>query len=126
MIGLVVALIAFGGYCGYGSWRKHHLAAQAQDFFDQKDYQSAVLVARHLLQLDPKNIAACRIVAETAELAGKREALSWREQVVALEPSITADKIALAGTALRFGQLDLAHTTLEAVDSACRANVKYP
>jgi len=78
VISVVVALVAFGGYHGYGIWRKRHLAQQAQDFFAQKDYQSAVLVARHLLQLDPKNIAACRIMAETAELAGKREALSWR------------------------------------------------
>src|SRR5437868_4619609 len=125
MIGLVVALIAFGGYCGYGSWRKHHLAAQAQDFFDQKDYQSAVLVARHLLQLDPKNIAACRIVAETAELAGKREALSWREQVVALDPSDPANRIALANAAMRFGQSDLARKTLDAVAASGRANLKY-
>ena len=125
VVAVLVAAIGFGGYRGYGVWRKHHLSRQAQDFFARKDYQSAVLVARHLLQLDPKNIAACRIMAETAELAGKGEAISWREQVVALEPSITADKIALAGTALRFGHLDLAHTTLEAVDSAGRANVKY-
>ena len=125
VVAVLVAAIGFGGYRGYGVWRKHHLSRQAQDFFARKDYQSAVLVARHLLQLDAKNIAACRIMAETAELAGKGEAISWREQVVALEPTVAADKIALAGTALRFSQLDLAHTTLEAVDSAGRANVKY-
>src|SRR5256885_4584653 len=116
MLGVVVALIASGGYCGYGTWRRRHLAEQAQDFFAQKDYQSAVLVARHLLQLDPKNIAACRIMAETAELAGKREALSWREQVVALDSSDAADRIALASAAVRFGPLDLARKTLDAVD----------
>ena len=125
MVAVLVAAIGFGGYRGYGVWRKHHLSRQAQDFFARKDYQSAALVARHLLQLDPKNVAACRIMAETAELAGKGEAISWREQVVALEPTVAADKIALVGTALRFSQLDLARKTLEAVDSAGRANVKY-
>jgi predicted Zn-dependent protease len=121
----VVAALAFGGYCGYGHWRKGHLAQQAQEFFAQKDYQSAVLVARHLLQLDPKNIAACKIMAETAELAGKVETLSWREQVVALEPGVAENRIALASAAIHFGQLDLARRTLDTIDPAGRANLKY-
>jgi predicted Zn-dependent protease len=121
----LAAILALGACRGYGVWRQRHLSQQAQDFFAQKDYQSAVLVARHLLQLDPKNIAACRIMAETAELAGKREALSWREQVVSLEPGSAENKIALAAAALRFRQFDLARTTLDTVDAAGRANVKY-
>jgi predicted Zn-dependent protease len=122
--GLAV-ILALGSNRGYGIWRKHHLAQQAQDFLARNDYASAVLVARHLLQLDPTNVAACRIMAETASLAGKREALSWCEQVAALEPDVAANKIALASTALRFGGFDLARKTLDAVDAAGRANVKY-
>jgi predicted Zn-dependent protease len=121
----LAAILALGTYRGYGIWRKHHLSQQAQDFLARKDYASAVLVARHLLQLDPKNVAASRVMAETASLAGKREALSWCEQVVALEPGLAANKIALANAALRFGRLDLARKTLDAVDPADRANVKY-
>ena len=121
----LAAILALGSYRGYGVWRKRHLSQQAQDFYARKDYQSAVLVARHLLQLDPQNVAACRIMADTAELAGKREALPWREQLVALEPDVAANKIALAGAAVRFGQLDLARKTLDAVDPSDRANVKY-
>ena len=121
----LVAGLALGGYRGYGVWRKGHLSRQAQDFLTKKDYQSAVLVARHLLQLDPRNVAACRVMAEVAELAGKREALSWREQLAALEPGVAAHRIDMAGAALRFGQLDLARRTLDAVDSPSRANVRY-
>ena len=125
LVSCLIAAIAFGGYRGYGIWRKRHLAQQAQEFFARKDYQSAVLVARHLLQLDPKNIAACRVMADTAELAGKSEALSWRQQVISLEPAVPSNRIALASTALRFGQLDLARKTLDAVDTAGRANTRY-
>jgi predicted Zn-dependent protease len=121
----LAAGLALGGYRGYGAWRKGHLSRQAQDFLAKKDYQSAALVARHLLQLDPRNVAACRVMAEISELAGKREALSWHEQLAALEPGVAAHKIALAGAALRFGQLDLARKTLDAVDSPHRANVRY-
>jgi predicted Zn-dependent protease len=122
---VLVAALSFGGYRVYGVWRKHHLSQQAQDFFARQDYQSAVLVARHVLQLDPRNVAACRIMADTAELAGKRETISWRERVVALEPGDAANRIALASTALRFGQLDLARKTLDAIDAPGRASVKY-
>ncbi|HEY2139203.1 MAG TPA: hypothetical protein VGH00_03925, partial [Chthoniobacterales bacterium] len=118
-------LLVFGSYRGYGAWRKHHLSQQAQDFLARNDYASAVLVARHLLQLDPVNVAACRIMAETASRAGKQEAVSWCEQVVALEPSVAANRIALANTALRFGRFDLARRTLDAIDVEGRGNVKY-
>ncbi|MEY2512192.1 MAG: hypothetical protein QOE26_2955 [Verrucomicrobiota bacterium] len=121
----LAAILAFLSYRGYGVWRKRHLSQQAQEFSAHKDYQSAVLVARHLLQLDPKNVGACRIMAQTAELAGKREALFWREQLVALEPDVAANKTALASAAVRFGQLDLARKTLDAIDPSDRGNVLY-
>ena len=118
-------LLAAGGYRGYGIWRKRHLSQQAQTFFNAKDYKSAALVARHVLELDPKNASACRIMAELAELAGKQDALSWREQVVFLEPHVAANRIALASTALRFGQLEPARESLDAISASDRTNVKY-
>jgi predicted Zn-dependent protease len=121
----LVAILLGTGHRGYSAWRKHHLSAQAQDFLTRKDYASAVLVARRVLQLDPKNVAACRIMAETAELAGKLEALSWREQVVALEPDVALNRIALASTALRFSQIELARKNLNAIATTGRANIKY-
>ena len=124
VVAIVVAGVSFAGYRGYGVWRKRHLSQQAQDFFAHKDYQSAVLVARHLLQLDPKSIAACRVMAETAESAGRREALSWREQVAVLDPS-PENQVSLAGAALKFGQLAQARTALDHVAESGRANVKY-
>jgi predicted Zn-dependent protease len=41
------------------------------------------------------------------------------------EPGVAANNIALAGAALRFGRFDLARKTLDAVDAAGRAKVKY-
>jgi predicted Zn-dependent protease len=121
----LAAAIVFGGYCGYGVWRKNHLSRQTQDFFARGDYQSAVLVARHLLQLDPNSVAACRVMADTAELAGRKEALTWRERIVALEPNGPGNRVALAACAFRFGQLDHARKILDATNPSDGDGVKY-
>jgi predicted Zn-dependent protease len=121
----LIAAIAFGGYRGYGVWRKNHLSRQTQDFFARGDYQSAVLVARRLLQRDPNSLAACRVMADTAELADRREALTWRERIMSLEPNLPANKLALAATALKFGQLDFARKLLDAIKADGTGSVKY-
>ena len=123
--GLVIAGIAFGGYRGYGVWRKSHLSKQSQDFFARGDYQSAVLVARRLLQRDPNNLPACRVMADTGELAGRSEALTWRERIVALEPNVPGNKVALAAAAMRFGQIGLARKVLDAIKTEANGSVKY-
>jgi predicted Zn-dependent protease len=122
---LLIAALAFGGYLGYGAWHKNHLSKQAQNFFARGDYPSAVLVARRLLQRDPNHLAACRLMADTAELAGRREALTWRERVVSLEPKVSGNKVTLAATAMRFGQLDLARKVLDGVKAEAGGSVKY-
>ena len=122
---IVFALLAFAAYRVYGAWREKHLAKQTQEFFDRGDYKSAVLVARHVLQLNPNNLAACRIMAKTAEIAGRSEALSWRQHIAALEPNVPENAIEFAAAALRVGQIDLAHKVLEAIAPAARTSVKY-
>ena len=64
-------------------------------------------------------------MANTADLAGRGEALSWRQRVVALEPNVPDNAIELAATALRLGQIDLAHKVLEAIPPSARTSVKY-
>ncbi len=122
---LLLAILAFGSYRGYGVWRERHLAKQTREFLAKGDYQSAVLVACHLLELNQNNVAACRVMAETAALAGRGEAISWRQRVASLEPNAPENKIALVSTALRFGQFDLARKVLDAIEPSARANVKY-
>jgi hypothetical protein len=122
---VVLAGLSAGGYRGYEKLREKHLTKQARAFLARGDYQSAALVARRVLQLNQNNVAACRVMAETSETAGRGESLSWRQRVAALEPNEPENQIALAGTALRFGQIDLARKSLDSVAQAARARVKY-
>jgi len=122
---VVLAVLSVGGYRGYEILRERHLASQAREFFAGGDYQSAALVARRVLRLNQNNVAACRLMAETAELAGRGEALSWRQRVSALESNDPENQVALAATALRFGQIDIARKSLDSVAQNARASVKY-
>lgn len=118
------AIFLFGGFRGYQHWRKQHLSRQTEQFVARGDYQSAVLVARRLLEFDPDNLPASRAMAEMAENAGQSDAIKWRERLAHLQPT-PANHIALAKTALRFGQPVLAERVLEAVPENSRASVAY-
>ena len=126
-LGCLVAFVAlsFVVYRGYEALREKHLARQAREFVASGDYQSAVLAARRVLQLNQNNVAACRVMAETAEIAERAEALSWRQRISTLEPNVPENQLALAATALRFGEIDLARKALASVAPAVRASVKY-
>ena len=122
---LVLVAVCFGCYRGYRALREKHLAKQTQEFLARGDFHSAVLVARRLLQLNQNNVGACRVMAEAAETAGRREAISWRQRVASLQPNVPENEIALAATALRFGQLDLSRKFLDSVTQTARESVRY-
>lgn len=123
--GVALLLLALGCYRGYGALREKHLAKQAQEFLARGDQRSAVLAARRVLQLNKDNVAACRVMAEAAETAGRAEALSWRQRVTMLEPNVPENTMARAATALRFGQVDLARRLLETIGSPAGSTVRY-
>jgi hypothetical protein len=120
-----ILLLAGGAYGAYGIWRGKHLEKQASEFAARGDVQSAVLVARHLLQLDRNNVAALRVMAELAERSGRREAVEWRKALAAAQPHNYENQLALASTALRFRQIDLAAHTLTAIDEKLRDDPRF-
>ena len=124
-IAVAVAGLAFASYRGYGELRKRNLARQVQQFVERAEYQSAVLVARRLLELDPNNIAATRAMADMADASGRTEAVGWRQRIVQLQPGIAANHIALAKSALRSGQLELVDSALGLLPEEARNTVAY-
>lgn len=122
---LVLAAISFAAHRGYVSWRKNHLTAQLQAFVRQNEYASAVLVARHLLVLDPNYLPACRAMAEMAENSGRAEAVVWRKKIVQLTPGVIENQLALARSATRFNHLELAEAVLEHLPANARNGVAY-
>ncbi|MDQ2918854.1 MAG: hypothetical protein M3R10_03110 [Verrucomicrobiota bacterium] len=122
---LALAALSFAALRCYESWRQDHLTAQLQAFVRQNDFRSAVLVARRLLALDQNNLVASFAMAEMAEKAGDTDAVSWRKKIAQLAPNEPANQIALARTALRFNQPDLAGLVLNALPASAQQSVEF-
>lgn len=121
----LASALLFAAFILYGAWRERHLGGQVQQFVARGELQSAMLVARRLLELDENNLIACAAMAAMAENANLPEAVGWRKRIAHLQPALTENQIALARAALRFEQHDLAERVLAAIPESARQNVDY-
>ena len=106
---IIIAVIAIGSllgfqYFGRPAYKRHKEARsiqQAKSFMANHDYRNASLSARQAWQLNPKNLEACRIMEEIAEMSPfPAVLLDWRRRIADLAPT-AENKIRLASTALR-------------------------
>ncbi len=104
IVALIGVAILAGGWFGRSAYRQHkekRAIRQAEAFMEKKNFSNALISARQALQLNPNNVAACRIMAALAESGGSPHALGWRKRIAELEPTLD-NKLVLASCALRF------------------------
>ena len=88
---------------------KLHLALKrAHREFSNKQFMRAEFWTGRALSVDENNVDATRLMAEINEVQDKPAALDWRIRVVQREPKSTTDIMALAKSAMRFDQDDMA------------------
>jgi hypothetical protein len=80
---------------------EQHDQAQAEAFMSRREYREAITSARQTLSVNPRNVPACRIMAQTADLYNLPAALEWQERVVEAEPSVQ-NKLQLATLGLQY------------------------
>jgi predicted Zn-dependent protease len=101
---LIIALGCLGLWFYVRPAYRHHRETraleQARQCLAQGDYRRASLNARRTLQVNPRNLEACRIMADLAERSRSPYVLDWRRRIVELSPTIP-NKLMLASTALR-------------------------
>ena len=125
---LVLVVLCVAGAIAYhfvASWQANRLARRAEAYLSWNDSKSAALVAREAINLDPKNVEACRALAKTAERDNQVAALDWRRKVVRLQPDSTDDVIALAKTALQFGEIKIAEDALTSLRGKANSLADY-
>lgn len=113
-LALFIGLI-WGGHRAVVRLKQDRLLKQAHASFAKHDDRWAVIAAQRVFELDPKNAEACRILADVLERQGAPAAVEWRQQVLKLQPGSLDDILALARTALRIGQIEMAEHALEKV-----------
>ncbi len=126
LLGLILLVaLSWGGRRLYVRWQEHKLMRQAHLAFDKADYRWAALAAQRAFSLDPSSLEACRTLADLAEKQHNVEAIEWRRRAVALAPKSVPDHLALARTALTFGQPKIAATALAPLAAAQAQNADY-
>jgi len=124
----VMALVAAAGWFGRKAYKKseeHRLIAQAREYENKKDWRNTNLCLDRVLQINPLSVDACRMIADLMDAAGSPAALSWRAQLLKLEPDNITNRFMLAKTAIQFRNLKAAGEALATVDEKNKATAEY-
>ncbi len=124
----VLAVLAAGGHFairGYVSLRQGRFIKQARECLAKQDERRAALFLQRALRSNPKNVEACRLMAELAERTASPGAVLWRSRVVELNPGSTEDRLALAMTALAGRGYVIATNALAGVSAQGKQTARY-
>ena len=129
LFGLILGLVMLGGgYAGYRAYksvRQARLITQARNHLAKPNERKALLCLQRALRYNPKDVEACRLMAELTERVRSPGALIWRSRVVELNPRSLDDRLALAQTAMMFRDYASATNALEGVDAAGKKTAAY-
>jgi len=120
-----VLLAGYVGLRAYRSWKQTHLLSMARQFAARSDLRNAVLAANQVLRANPRNIEACRFMADLAETNFAPEAVLWRSRVLELAPNSTEDRLALVRAAFAHGDLLTATNTMAGVPDEATNTANY-
>jgi cytochrome c-type biogenesis protein CcmH/NrfG len=126
-IGVIVLLVGGGilGHREYRNWQQRRLIAEADALVHQGDYKRASLGARRVLQINPDNAEACRIMARISEKAGLRSALEWRRRIMDLGAATQSDLIALARDGVRFDDRAITDLAMSRLPESAKTTAEY-
>ena len=122
---IVVGLLSILGWNGYKTYRQQRVMTRAREFFEKKDYGQAAMALQWALTINPHNIEAARLLAETAERGGSRDVVQLRRSVASLEPREPKNYINWANIALRKGDVVNARLAVEGMRDAGLLTAAY-
>lgn len=122
---IVLLLLGYTSYRGYEVWKQSHGLTMAKAYFAKGDVRSTILSLQQVIHANPRNVDACRMMADLTEAARAPAALVWRQRVLELNPNSLDDRLALAQAAIVFEDYSLATNTLAAATEADRSTANY-
>ncbi len=131
---LALVVIAAGAWAGetayrvlkprYRHWKAEKSLAEARGYVASRDLPKAELALRVAFQ-SGANGEAYQVLAELLESANSARAVEARRNVLRAEPGNLAAALALATTALKFGDTETARQALEACTDAEKGTPEY-
>jgi tetratricopeptide (TPR) repeat protein len=126
---IVILLLGFTGYRSYQVWKQNHGMAMARAYLAKADVQSTLLALQQVLNANPQNIEACRMMASLTEAQplpeALPEALVWRQRVLELNPKSFDDRLSLVRSAIIIKDYSLATNTLAGAAESDKNTVAY-
>lgn len=122
---IVLLLLGYAGFRGYKVWKQNHWLVMAKNFAAKDDARNEVLCLQQLLRLNPRNLEACRMMAELTEAVRSPSALIWRQRTLELNPNSITDRLALVQTAVTFKDYATATNALAGVSKADQKSPLY-
>jgi predicted Zn-dependent protease len=121
----ILLLLGYCSYRAYELWKQGHWMTLAMQYAEKKDAKNELLCLEQALKANPRNVEACRMIANLASAAGSPSALTWREKVVDLDPGSLNDRLALAQSAMLASDYITASNALAGVNPADKKTVNY-
>jgi tetratricopeptide (TPR) repeat protein len=122
---IVLLLLGYSSYRGYQVWKQSHGLAMARAYFAKADARNAILSLQEVLNINPRNIEACRMMAGLTESVRSPGALLWRQRILELNPNSIDDRLSLVQAAIVFQDYLLASNTLAGVVGADKNTAVY-
>ena len=122
---IILMLLGYSSYRGYQVWKQSHGMSMARGYYAKADVSNTILSLRQVLNTNPRNIEACRMMASLTEAARSRSALIWRQRVLELNPKSSDDRLSLAQTAIIFKDYPLATNALAGLPDADKKTAAY-
>jgi cytochrome c-type biogenesis protein CcmH/NrfG len=122
---IVTLLLGYTGYRGYQVWKQNHWLVMARNFAAKGDGRNELLCLQQALRLNPRNLEACRLMANLADAVHLPVALDWRQRIVDLDPNSLTDRVALAQTAMNLKDFAMASNALAAVTDSDKKTAMF-
>ena len=124
----LIFLLGLGGYfslTAFRTWQVRRLLAEANALVKEGNFERASLDARRVLELDPENADAMRVIARSAESAGVRSAIEFWRRVTEMSGNAEGDVTSWARCAIRFGDASGACKALDRMPEHGKVTAQY-
>lgn len=122
---IALLLVGYAGYRGYQVWKQEHYLTMAKGYAAKADIRNEVLSLQQVLNLNPRSMEACRLMAGLSERMRSPSAVLWRQRILDMNPNSVDDRMALAQAALLFKDFATATNALARMPESAKNTANY-